>query len=68
MDFLIIIVQVIRDLLSSLNPFKIFGKDQANSFRSTWKTESKLSHIAFIIGVLLLTLFLAILVLLLLTT
>ena len=52
MDILVIIIQIIRDLLGSLNPLRLLGPKYRDSFRSLWRQESKIFRIGYFLGII----------------
>jgi len=52
MDLLVTIVQIVKDLLGSLNLFRLFERDYRASFRDLWREESRVFRIGYVIGIL----------------
>ena len=52
MDLLITIVQIVKDLLGSLNPFRLFKRDYRASFRDLWQQEPRVFRIGYVLGIL----------------
>ncbi len=52
MDYIVIILQIIRDLLGRLNPFKLLKTDYLASFREIWKQEAVVFRIGYLLGIL----------------
>ena len=59
MDLLITIVQIVKDLLGSLNPFRLFKRDYRASFRDLGRQEPRVFRIAYVLGMLCLLVLLA---------
>lgn len=59
MDLLIVIAQLVKDLLGSLNPFKLLNKSYRARMRELWRQESVVSKIGYVIGIFLLLVLLA---------
>lgn len=52
MDLLVTIIQIVKDLLGSLNPLRLFGRDYRAAFRNLWRQESHVFRIGFFLGLL----------------
>jgi len=52
MDLLVTIVQIVKDLLGSLNPFRLLGPDYRVSFRNLWRQESRIFRVGYVLGAL----------------
>ena len=52
MDLLVTIVQIVKDLLGSLNPFRLFERDYRASFRDLWREEPRVFRIGYVLGIL----------------
>jgi hypothetical protein len=52
MDLLVTIVQIVKDLLGSLNPFRLFKGDYRASFRDLWRQEPRVFRIGYVLGIL----------------
>lgn len=52
MDLLVTIVQIVKDLLGSLNPFRLLGSDYRASFRNLWQQESWTFRAGYVLGIL----------------
>ena len=50
MELLISIVQIVKDLLGSLNPLRLFRRDYRVWFRSLWHEESLIFRIGYVLG------------------
>lgn len=50
MDLLVIIVQLVHDLLGSLNPLRLFRRVYRSSFREIWKRESLVLKVGYVVG------------------
>lgn len=50
MDLLVTIVQIVKDLLGSLNPFRLFRPDYRGSFRKVWRREPFVFLIGYVLG------------------
>ena len=50
MDLLVTIVQIVKDLLGSLNPLRLFKRDYRGSFREVWRQEPLVFRIGYILG------------------
>lgn len=50
-DLLVIIAQLIKDLLGSLNPLRLFKRDYRASFREIWKRESIVLKLGYVVGI-----------------
>ena len=59
MGLLITIVQIVKDLLGSLNPVRLFKRDYRASFRDLWRQEPRVFRIAYVLGMLCLLVLLA---------
>lgn len=51
MDLLVTIVQIVKDLLGSLNPLRLFKGDYRASFRDLWRQESRVFRIGYVLGI-----------------
>ena len=52
MDLLLTIVQIVRDLLCSLSPFRRFKRDYRASFSDLWQQEPRVFRIGYVLGIL----------------
>lgn len=52
MDLLFTIVQIVKDLLGSLNPFRLLSQNYRVSFRNLWRQESWTIRVGYVLGVL----------------
>ena len=52
MDLLVTIIQIVKDLLGSINPFRLFGRDYRSSFRDLWRQASRVFRIGYVLGIL----------------
>ncbi len=52
MDLLISIIQIIKDLLGDLNPFRLVKRDYRASFRKLWLQEPRVFRIGYVLGAL----------------
>jgi hypothetical protein len=52
MDLLVTIVQIVKDLLGNLNPFRLFRRDYRASFRALWQQEPRVFRVGYALGVL----------------
>ena len=50
MELLVSIVQIVKDLLGSLNPFRLFNRDYRVWFRDVWQEERLLFRIGYVLG------------------
>ena len=66
LELLVTIVQIVKDLLGSLNPVRLLGKAYRSSFRQTWREEPVVFRIGYVVGTLGLIVLIALLFLLLL--
>lgn len=64
MDLLAIIVQVVKDLLGNLNPFKLVSQSYRRQIVDLWQKEGWVFKIGYVIGGVLLVLLLLSLLLL----
>lgn len=64
MELLAIIVQVVKDLLGNLNPFKLVSQSYRRQFADLWQKEGWVFKIGYVIGGALLVLLLLSLLLL----
>jgi len=62
MDLLVTIVQIVKDLLGSLNPFRLFKRDYRGSFREIWRQEPFVFRIGYVLGAVGLLLLIALVV------
>lgn len=51
MDLLVTVVQIVKDLLGNLNPFRLFRRDYRASFRDLWRQEPRVFRIGYVLGV-----------------
>jgi uncharacterized membrane protein len=63
MELLVTIVQIVKDLLGSFNPARLFSRGYRASFHDLWRRESRIFRIGYVLGALGLLALLAILVL-----
>lgn len=63
MEFLAIVVQILRDLLDNLNPFKLLKADYRASFRAVWKQEPAVFRMGYVLGIIGMVVLIAVLVL-----
>lgn len=63
MEFLVIVVQILRDLLGNLNPFKLLKADYRASFRAVWEQEPAVFRMGYVLGILGVVALIAVLVL-----
>ena len=63
MDLLITIVQIVKDLLGSLNPFRLFKRDYRASFRDLRRQQPRVFRIGYVLGMLCLLVLLVLLAL-----
>jgi hypothetical protein len=52
MDLLVTIVQIVKDLLGSLNPLRLFSRDYRASFRGVWQREPRVFRVGYVLGAL----------------
>ena len=52
MDLFVIIAQVVKDLLGSLNPFRLFNSDYRLAFREHWHRSGILLRVGYVLGVI----------------
>ena len=52
MEILVVVVQIVKDLLGSLNPLRLFRRDYRASFGETWKQEPRIVRIGYVLGIL----------------
>jgi len=50
MDLLVVIAQLVKDLLGSLNPLRLFKHEYRASFCEVWKRESLVLKIGYVVG------------------
>lgn len=50
MDLLVTIVQIVKDLLGSLNPFRLFRRDYRGSFWEVWRQEPLVFRVGYVVG------------------
>lgn len=50
MDLFIVIAQLVKDLLGSLNPLRLFRHGYRVSFREVWNRESLVLKIGYVVG------------------
>lgn len=50
MDLLVTIIQIAKDLLGSLNPFRLFKRDYRSSFLKVWRQEPLVFRIGYVLG------------------
>jgi len=58
MELFIVIAQIIKDLLGSLNPFRLISRTYRRQFSDLWKEEGRIFRIGYVIGAILLMLIL----------
>ena len=51
MDLLVTIAQIVKDLLGSLNPIRLFKRDYRASFRDLWWQEPRVFRIGYVLGI-----------------
>lgn len=54
MELLVIILQIIKDLLGNLNPFRLISQPYRRQFLNLWRKERWVFRIGYIIGSILL--------------
>jgi hypothetical protein len=62
-DLLVIIAQLVKDLLGSLNPLRLFKRNYRASFREVWKHESIVLKLGYVVGIIGLLVLIGVLVL-----
>ena len=50
MELLVSIVQIVKDLLGSLNPLRLFRRDYRVWFRNLWQEEPLVFRIGYVLG------------------
>lgn len=50
MDLFVTIIQIVKDLLGSLNPFRLFRRDYRGSFWEVWRQEPLVFRIGYVLG------------------
>jgi hypothetical protein len=50
MELLVSIVQIVKDLLGSLNPLRLFNRDYRAWFRDVWQEERLVFRIGYVLG------------------
>ena len=50
MELLVSIVQIVKDLIGSLNPLRLFNRDYRASFRDLWQQEPLVFRIGYVLG------------------
>ena len=63
MELLVSIVQIVKDLLGSLNPLRLFNRDYRLWFRDVWQEERLIFRIGYVLGAFGLVVLLALLML-----
>ena len=50
MDLLVTVIQILKDLLGSLNPLRLFKPGYRDSFREVWRQEPLIFRIGYVLG------------------
>ncbi len=50
MDLLVTIIQIVKDLLGSVNPLRLFRRDYRDSFWKVWGQEPLVFRIGYVLG------------------
>ena len=50
MDLLVVVIQIIKNLLGSLNPFRLFRRDYRATLLNVWKQGSLVSRVGYVPG------------------